>query len=223
MIQVEIGSFCFPLCVLNSQGTDSALGGPFFDHGADQLAQVESGGLHFELKVGALQAVGVGPASTKNVGQAVDVAFDIHAFFEALLSGIGLVEKVGGLNLITIKADEDIASGIDFAIGSPAFIPEGTVTAEISRKTKIDPAFALSQITARSGLVVGTGQAEAIIREGEISGVELRTLVTTGDESNNLGLSGGQLGHFSPGFAVAKLHITSDKVRKKVVVVVLAL
>ena len=129
----------------------------FLDHFPHQLTQVLSGGLHFELIVSSFLTVGVGVASAIDVGQAVDLAFDVHSFFEALFGGVGLVEFLSGLNFIAVETDKEIAGGALFAVRAAALLPQGTVTAEFGRETKISAALTLRQVTASGGQVVRTG------------------------------------------------------------------
>ena len=62
--------------------------------------------MHFELIVSARLPIGVGAPRAVDVGQAVDVAFDVHAFFETLLGSVGLVEGLSSLNVVAVETDE---------------------------------------------------------------------------------------------------------------------
>ena len=96
--------------------------------------------------------------------------------------------------------------------------------AELGREAKINAAFALGQITVGGGLVVGTGQGQAIIGQAEITGVEeVGTFVIVGDQGDDVGLAVSHLGHQGSGFAIAIFHIAGHEVGEETVVVVLAL
>lgn len=130
----------------------------FFDHLADKLAQVEGGGLHFELIIGAFLAVRMGVASAVDVGEAEDEALDVHALFDALFESVRLVEDLGGFDLVAVEADEDITCGRLFTVGATALVPERAVVAELGREAELEAALRFMWIAAGGGLVIRTGE-----------------------------------------------------------------
>ena len=102
-----------------------------------------SGSLHFKLIISPLETVGVSATSAIDVGQGVDLAFNIHPFLETLFDDIGFIELLGGLNLVAIEADEDIARRALFTVRASAFVPMVTVTTTFGRETKIGSTFVL--------------------------------------------------------------------------------
>lgn len=101
----------------------------FLQDFADKLAEVEGGGLHFELEIGAGLTIGLSLASTINVSQAVDDPLDVHPDFDTAFEEVGLVKPTSFLDLVAIETDKDIAGRGFFAGGATTLIPERALPA----------------------------------------------------------------------------------------------
>ena len=155
-------------------------------------------------------------ACAVDIGQTKDEAFDVHALFDTVFENVRLVELLSGLKLVAVETDEDIAVGGLFTIGAAALNPKGTITTEFGREAELHPALGFVGIAAVGGFTIGTGEGEAIVREGEVAWVEaLGALVVVGDQGDDLSLAVGELGDDSPGFAVTVSHIGSESVASR--------